>query len=140
MTDDTQQISTLSTPSTGIRLPPVQAKVVAALAQGCTISAAAAAAGIHRSTIHIWLRRYSNFRTAVVETRRQVAAAFEDEMLELSTAALKTLRSLLETPDTQPALRLKAALAVLERPRFPNPGWQLGAEIGSPRESRDPDY
>ena len=40
-------------------------------------------------------------------------------------AALDTLRQLLTSPDTPPAQRLQAALAVLERPGHRDPGWQV---------------
>ena len=50
-------------------------------------------------------------------------------MRELAALALKTLRDLLNDPFTPPALRLKAALAVLQRPHAPNPGWHLPVEV-----------
>src|SRR5205809_777338 len=37
-------------------LSPAQAKVIAALAQGQTVTAAAEDAGVHRTTIHHWMR------------------------------------------------------------------------------------
>ena len=45
----------------------------------------------------------------------QVVEALTDDMRELSSLALKTLRNLLERPDTPPAVQLKAVLAVLNR-------------------------
>jgi hypothetical protein len=99
MSTAVHQISSHSTPTIPESLSPDQARVVAALAQGHTVTRASAAAG-------------------------------------LSAAALKTLRTLLEAPETHPAVRLKTALAILERPGFPSPGWQLPAEIASPRERR----
>lgn len=103
MSTAVHQISSHSTPTIPESLSPDQARGVAALAQGHTV------------------------------TR---AACLADELTELSAAALKTLRTLLEAPETHPAVRLKAALAILERPGFPSPGWQLPAEIASPRERR----
>lgn len=55
-------------------------------------------------------------------------------MSDLATRALETLRNLLEAPNTPPAIRLKAALAVLQRPRFPQQSWALPERIESPRE------
>ncbi|HXN48211.1 MAG TPA: helix-turn-helix domain-containing protein, partial [Bryobacteraceae bacterium] len=46
-------------------LSPIQVQVVAALAEGRSVTRAAAAAGIHRSTIHNWLRASKEFRDAV---------------------------------------------------------------------------
>ena len=134
MSTAVHQISSHSTPSIPESLSPDQARVVAALAQGHTVTRAAAAVGVHRTTVHHWLRTSPDFKAAVASARRLYAACLADELTELSAAALKTLRTLLEAPETHPAVRLKAALAILERPRFPSPGWQLPAEIASPRE------
>src|ERR1700674_3146006 len=77
-------------------LSSVQQQVVAALAQGCTITAAAAKVQIHRSTIHEWLNIAPAFRAALTEARSQYAAQLRDEMKELSATALETLRTLLQ--------------------------------------------
>ena len=106
-------------------LPPTQAQVVAALAKGQTITAAAARAGIHRTTIHHWLRTEPDFKTAVETAQRDYVSSLSDEMRELSALALASLRSLLEDPATPPSIRLKAALAVLQRENLPNKTWSL---------------
>ena len=46
-------------------LSPVQAQVIEALAQGQTVSAAAEKAGVHRTTIHHWIRNEPQFKAAV---------------------------------------------------------------------------
>ncbi len=117
-------------------LTPVQAQVVAALAQGTTITAAAQAAGIHRTTIHNWLRHQREFAAAVREARRDYAEALRDQLDELSAIALSHLRALLEDPNTPPAVRLKACLAVLQRPRFPDPGWSLPEPVEPPEKQQ----
>lgn len=128
------QISSDSSHIMVTSLSPEQVQVVAALAQGSTVTRAAAAAGIHRTTVHHWFRTSPEFKAAVNQAKRLYAASVEDELLELSAVALKTLRTLLENPDTHPAVRLRTALAILERPHFPGQGWQLPAESGSRRE------
>jgi hypothetical protein len=55
-------------------------------------------------------------------------------MRDLAALALETLRNLLEDPKTPPAVRLKTALAVLQRPHFPQRGWHLPERIEDPRE------
>lgn len=60
---------------------------------------------------------------------REYSATLKDQMSDLAARALETLRSLLDAPDTPPAIRLKAALAILQRPRFPEPGWALPERI-----------
>ena len=106
-------------------LSPVQAQVIAALAEGATVSGAARQADIHRTTIHHWIRNHPEFKAAAAQAQAEYAAALIDEMRELCAQALKTLRNLLERSDVPPAVRLKAALAVLNRPHFPQPGRQL---------------
>jgi uncharacterized protein YecA (UPF0149 family) len=109
-------------------LSPVQAEVAAALARGETVTAAAAAAGVHRTTVHHWLRHEPEFKAAVLAARREYVETLNDELRELTARALETLRKLLDDPTTAPALQLKAALAILQRsqswnlPESPEPG------------------
>jgi hypothetical protein len=116
-------------------LSPAQAQVVAALAQGRTVTAAAQDAGLHRNTIYNWLNE-PQFKTAVDEAQREYVAILSDGMRDLAALALGTLRTLLEDPNTPPAVRLKTALAILQRPHFPQPGWHLPERIEDPREQR----
>jgi hypothetical protein len=115
-------------------LSPVQAQVVTALAQGRSVTAAALEAGIHRSTIHHWFRHEPAFETAVEQARAEYSATLNDGMRDLAARALETLRDLLDDPKTPPAIRLKAALAILQRPHFPKEGWHLPERVESPRQ------
>jgi len=117
----TRQNPTLPTPDTD--LSPVQQQVVAALAQGRTITAAAAAAQLHRSTVHAWINTVPAFQAALTEARSQYTAQLRDEMKELSGTALETLRTLLQDPQTPSAVRLRTSLAILERQ-----DWRLPAD------------
>jgi transposase-like protein len=128
--------STHDTPIPSSDLPPVQAQVVAALAQGLTISAAARQAGVHRATIHNWINNESGFKAAMDNAQREYAAVVSDEMRELAASALKTLHKLLEDPETPGFVRLRAALAVLERPQFPAAGWHLPVRVESPQKQQ----
>jgi hypothetical protein len=114
---------------------PVQAQVIAALAQGRTVTAAAQDAGLHRNTIYNWLHEPA-FQTAADEARREYIATLSDGMRALAALAVDTLRSLLEDPNTPPAVRLRTALAVLQRPHFPDRGWHLPERIEDPREQQ----
>ena len=115
-------------------LSPAQAQVIAALAQGRTITDAARDAGIHRTTIHHWFRTEPLFKSSFEEAQREYVETLHDGMRDLAARAVETLRSLLDDPNTPPAVRLRTALAVLQRPRFPKPGWQLPERIETPRE------
>jgi uncharacterized protein (UPF0147 family) len=115
---------------------PVQAKVILALAQGQTITQAAKSAEIHRSTIHEWLKNDSAFRDAVAKSRQEYIQTLKDQMTELSALALNTLRALLEDPNTPASVRLRAALAILERPCHPDPVWSLPASVHTPEDDK----
>ncbi len=139
MQTDLQHDSSLSSHSSqfsNANLSPVQAQVVEALAEGRTVSGAARQAGIHRTTIHHWFRNHTEFKAAAGQAQAEYASALSDEMRELCASALKTLRDLVERSDIPPAVRLKAALAVLNRPHFPQRGWHLPERIESPREQQ----
>jgi transposase-like protein len=133
-----QHDSSVSSHFSNANLSPVQAQVVAALAEGATVSGAARQADIHRTTIHHWIRNHAEFKAAAEQAQAEYASALSDEMRELSALALKTLRDVLERSDLSAAVRLKAALAVLNRPHFPKPGWHLPERIESPQEQQVP--
>ncbi|HWR54033.1 MAG TPA: SEC-C metal-binding domain-containing protein, partial [Bryobacteraceae bacterium] len=110
----------------------LQAHVAAALAQGMSVSAAARAAGVHRTTIHHWQRTSKRFCAAVEQARREFTESLADDMLDLAHSAIRTLQDLLENPGTPPQVRLKAALAILERPQFPKRGWNFPVRLETP--------
>ena len=120
---------------TSTTLSPVQAQVIAALAQGRTVTAAAQTAGVHRNTIYNWLNE-PLFKTAVEEAEAEYVAILSDGMRDLAALALASLRSLLDDPKTPPSVRLRTALAILQRPHFPNRGWHLPERIEPPREQQ----
>ena len=115
-------------------LSPAKAQVIAALAQGRTITGAAHEAGIHRTTIHHWFRTEPIFETAVQEAQREYVETLQDGMRDLAARAVETLRNLLDDPKTPPAVRLRTALAILQRPHFPAQGWHLPERIETARE------
>ena len=130
------QNSTLFEPISNPALPPAQAQVIAFLAQGRSVTAAALEAGTHRTTIYNWLRHEPAFKTAAENARREYGRTLNDQLRDLSARALETLRNLLDDPNIPAAIRLKAALAVLDRPRFPHPGWNLPQRIESLQEQQ----
>jgi len=119
-----------------VSLSPAQAQVIAALAQGRTITDAARDVGLHRTTIHHWFRTEPIFETAVQEAQREYVETLQDGMRDLAARAVETLRNLLDDPNTPPAVRLRTALAVLQRPHFPKQGWHLPERIETPREQQ----
>jgi hypothetical protein len=124
-----------SSTTASANLSPVQAQVIAALAQGRTVTAAAQHAGLHRNTIYNWLHEPA-FKTAADEAQHEYVAILSDGMRDLAARAVETLRSLLDDPNTPPAVRLRTALAVLQRPHFPDRGWHLPERIEDRREQQ----
>jgi DNA-binding phage protein len=131
-----QQNSTHFTPSADASLSTAQAQVVAALAQGHTVTVAARQAGVHRTTIYNWLRDEPEFKTAMQLAQTEYVASLKDQMRDLATAALQTLHKLIEDADTPAFVRLRTALAILERPHFPQADWRLPARIESPQQQQ----
>ncbi|MFN7993387.1 MAG: SEC-C domain-containing protein [Bryobacteraceae bacterium] len=113
-------------------LTPAQAQVVTARAQGATITAAAQAAGLHRSTVYHWIENSPDFADAIEQARTEYVATLRDDLHELSRNALATLRSLLDDPGTPRALRFRVAMAILQRPQFPEHDWRLPEPVGEP--------
>jgi len=98
-------------------LTPVQVQVLAALAVGGTISHIAEVAGIHRSTIYNWLKD-PTFAAEFDKSRHEYTETLRDQLRSLAATAIDTIRQLMEDPETPPSVRLKAALAVLNREQW----------------------
>ena len=97
-----------------------QAKAALALARGGTVSAAAGAIGVHRSSIYNWFKSDPNFKQAIDQIRRDRNESLIDEMRELESLALARLRHILEDDSVPAAVQLRAALTLLSRPKEPS--------------------
>jgi len=94
-------------------LTPPQEHVLALISGGCSITAAAQAAKIHRNTVHHWVATHSEFRIGLLQAREAKAVYWREEASELAATAIDTVRAIL-TDSTQPAaVRLKAAQSIL---------------------------
>ena len=76
-------------------LTAVQQDVLQALVAGQSISAAAKAAGIHRSTVHLWTQKHPGFARALVAACHHRADLLLDELGNLAGLALDTFRHIL---------------------------------------------
>ena len=101
-------------------LSSVQLDAVVCLAAGNSITAAAQQADVHRATIHNWLK-LPDFSTAVAQAQCTYAERLQDKLKEIAGLAVDTIRHTLTAPEISPAVRLRAALAVLDRSLFPKP-------------------
>ena len=102
-------------------LTPAQHKVLALLADGRSIIDAAAAAGVHRNTVRNWRRALPAFAREAEWAAREQALAWHDCMVHLAPRAAHVLHHLLHDDSAAPALRLRAALAVLKAAADPQP-------------------
>jgi AcrR family transcriptional regulator len=109
-------------------LTTAQCRAVAALAGGATIVNAAAAAGVSRPTVYAWFQNNAEFTAELNRARAEQREAIRTELRGLATAAVGTVRELIESPETPPAVRLRASLAVLQA---------VGAEPIGPTDPAD---
>ena len=98
-------------------LSAAQTKAALTLAYGGTVTAAADSIGVHRASIYNWFKNDPNFKQAVEEIRRDRYERLNDQMRELESLALARLRRLLEDDSIPASVQLRAALAILNRPK-----------------------
>jgi hypothetical protein len=94
-------------------LTPAQHRVLSLLAQGTSISAAAAAAGIHRNTVANWRRAIPAFAREFELAARERALFWHDQASALAQKAIDVLSSILNDETAAPSLRFRAALKVI---------------------------
>jgi len=114
-------------------LTTVQQCVVNALAAGSTLTDAAAAYGVHRVTVYRWMKTCQPFSAAIHRARAEFVLARRDDLHQLSNRALETLLAILDNPKSSPAVLLRTAMFILQRPQLPKTGWSM------PEPAPDPD-
>jgi hypothetical protein len=114
-------------------LSTVQQCVVNALAAGSTLTDAAEAYGVHRVTIYRWMKTCPPFSAALHRARAEFVLARRDDLHQLSNRALETLLTILDNPKSSPAVLLRTAMFILQRPQLPKTGWSM------PEPAPDPD-
>jgi hypothetical protein len=125
----------MTTPQiTSNRLSPVQAKAALALATGATISNTARITGIHRSTIHEWMSD-DNFNFALDQAQSDYIDFFRDQLNRIQSKAFSKIESILDDKSTPPAVALRAALAILDRPIAPGPAEENMGNEPKPAEN-----
>jgi len=108
MKQNTRQNSTEST------LTPKQIQVIEALASGASVTDAAKRAGVDRSTVYLWMKDDDNFEAELSLARRECADTMRARLRELGEDAVKAVRELMTGTDVSAAVRLRAALSVLQ--------------------------
>src|ERR1700676_4148443 len=102
-------------------LTPDQHHVLALLAEGLSVTAAAEAVGVHRNTIRNWRRSVPAFAREIEFAIREQALVWHEEAVHLPPRAAQILEDILNSPETSPALRFRAALVVLKIASDPQP-------------------
>jgi hypothetical protein len=95
------------------QLTPQQMQVIELLLAGSTVVAAAAKAGISRSTIYHWTRADLNFRAALQAARERRVQDVNERIHDMGDQAISILHSALTGGDVKP-IQLRAALAILK--------------------------
>ncbi len=95
-------------------LTPTQITVIEALASGSSVTAAADAAGVHRTTVHHWCRTIPAFRHTIEAAKQARIDAVRDRMNELAAPSLAILRNIIHDESAPLALRMRTAMAVLK--------------------------
>ena len=96
-----------------------QEQVLALISAGATIADAAQSAGLHRNTIHNWLRSVPDFQLALEQARQAKALYWQEQAEELAADALSTIRTLMTDPKTPASTRLRAAQIILNLATHP---------------------
>lgn len=91
----------------------LQQKAIQLLLTGTTVAAAARELGIDRTTIYSWQKTSPVFALALTRARSLQNQIITDSLQDLAAAAIDTLRDILVSPNAPPAVRLRAAQAVL---------------------------
>jgi hypothetical protein len=89
-------------------LSPQQDRALVALLGGATITDAADAAGVDRTTVHRWLREDFSFQAAYNGLRRDLRREIQRRLDSVTRAALETISTAIGNGD------VRAALAVLK--------------------------
>jgi hypothetical protein len=119
-------------PGRGAELTPKQMLAAGALTAGQTITDAAQAAGVDRSTVHRWLREDFNFQAALNAARRDLLAEIENRLLRLAHDAADAVGQAIEAGDVSAAIALLRGIGALSGKRP-----EIGLE--NPEELRQED-
>ena len=93
---------------------PEQREVLALLAEGASVTAAARVRAIHRTTIHHWMRRTPGFRDAVLSAREEACARRREQLLDAAHAAIEYLHDTIKDKSAPHPVRTRIAFSLLK--------------------------
>ena len=91
-----------------------QREVLTLLAEGASVTAAARVRGIHRTTIHHWMRRTPGYREAVLSTREEACARRRESLLDAAHAAIEYLHETIKDKNAPHPVRTRIAFSLLK--------------------------
>ena len=92
-----------------------QLEVLQHLVGGLNVTTAARKLHIHRATIYRWLKESPAFRDTLAQYHRVIAESAPERVRELRIQALDTLEDCLSGSLASPAVRLRAAMYLLNQ-------------------------
>lgn len=98
-----------------------QEQVLALISAGSSVSDAAQTAGVHRNTIHNWVRSVPDFRLGLARAREAKAVHWHEQAELMAPAALDAIRTMIADLSLPAGVRLKAALSILAIATTPAP-------------------
>jgi uncharacterized protein YecA (UPF0149 family) len=91
-----------------------QLRIISLLAQGQSISQAAAAEDLHRNTITNWRRTNPSFAEALDSALTEQRHYWREQATRLAPLAMQTIEDCLTNPKSSPSLRFRAATFILK--------------------------
>jgi hypothetical protein len=116
------------------RLTALQEQVLSLISAGCTVTSAAASAGVHRNTVGNWLRSPA-FRHSLELAHCYQALFWREKAESIAAEAFEVLRGILADSSAPASVRLKAALVVLDKAAAPLPA--VPSEYADPETGSD---
>jgi AcrR family transcriptional regulator len=119
-------------------LATVQDEVASPLVHGATITDAANAVGLCRTTIYSSIKSEDRLRRALQYGRHEYAIGLRDDLRELAETALRALMDILRDPSVSPAVRTKTSMFIMKAAGVPEQGLvdHAGPVAGVRRASR----
>src|ERR1039457_1311984 len=87
---------------------------------------------VHRVTVYRWMKTCQPFSAALQRARAEFVLARRDDLHQLSNRALETLLAILDNPKSSPAVLLRTAMFILQRPQMPKAGWSMPEPAPNP--------
>jgi len=100
------------------KLTAQQARVLERLLAGDTVTAAAKAGKVDRSTVHRWLREDPDFQAAYNQRRRELQEAYGARMLSLADHAIASVEHAITNGDVRASMKLLDGLGLLSPPEI----------------------